>query len=144
MPELDIPRGAAVFYNALNHKRHPVAFRIAHIHTPGLSSVIHQDENILGNGGSHHRIGFSGGGDQGFGRQMFIFCQIQEVATFICKSSDDITVPPSSTCKGSGLPVVASVPKASDAVPMTADGHSLVKAEAAAVSGNAAIMVPFD
>jgi len=43
IPEFDVPGGAAVFHNRLNHKRHAVPFRIAHIHPPGLALAIDQD-----------------------------------------------------------------------------------------------------
>ena len=98
-------------------------------------------DSLLVNGGSHHRIGFFFRREEGFGGQMLLIFQFSRLPTFFCKSYDEITVPPGSAFNGSGLPVVASVTKASDAFPVTADGNSLAKAGANNGSAMAAIMV---
>jgi hypothetical protein len=77
MPEFDVPGGAAVFHDRLDDERHAMSFRIAHIHPTGMALTIDQDEIILGDRGSHHRIGLPGRRDEGFGRQMLLFFQIQ-------------------------------------------------------------------
>jgi hypothetical protein len=47
MPEFDVPGGAAVLHDQLDHKRHPVSFRITHIRPPHLSLAIDQNEIVL-------------------------------------------------------------------------------------------------
>ena len=58
------------------------------------------------------------------GARFSSFFRVSKLPTCFCKSYHEITVPPSSACNGSGMPVVAKVIKASDAFPMTVAGHS--------------------
>lgn len=80
MPEFDVPGSAAVFQDGLDHKRHLMPFRVADVHPSGLPLAIHQDEIVLGDGGCYHRIGFSRRRDEGFGGQVLILFQVQQVA----------------------------------------------------------------
>lgn len=81
MPELDVPRGAAVIHDGLDHKWYVMPFLVAAVHPSGLTLAI----DHLGDGGGHHCLGFPSRRDEVLGRQMLFF-QVQQVAYLLLKS----------------------------------------------------------